>query len=161
MAEEAKEEAQEQISKTKKGGKKKFLLFLIIGVLIIALAGGVVALLTSKKEGKEKGKELHHKNTIIYSMEPVVVNLFDPTGKRYLQVRLALELENKKLEEEIKHNEPKIKDVIITTLSSKTPEEVLQPGAKELIKNELLHKINSVLGEEIVLNIYITQYIVE
>ena len=94
-------------------------------------------------------------------MELVVVNLFDPTGKRYLQIRLALELENKKLEEEIEHNEPKIKDIIITTLSSKTPEEVLQPGAKELIKNELLHKINSVLGEEIVLNVYITQYIVE
>jgi len=161
MVEESKEEIQEQISKTKKGGKKKFLLFLIIGVLIIALAGGVVAFLTSKKEGKEKGKVTRHKDTIIYNMEPIVVNLFDPTGKRYLQVSLALELENKKLEEEIKHNEPKIKDAIIMVLSSKTPEEVLQPGAKELIKNELLHKINSILGEKVVLNVYITQYIVE
>ena len=161
MAEETKEETQEQISKTKKGGKKKFLLFLIIGVAIIALAGGVVAFLTSKKEGKEKGKELYHKDTIIYSMEPIVVNLFDPTGKRYLQVSLALELRSKKLKEEIKHNEPKIKDAIIMVLSSKTPEEVLQPGAKELIKNELLYKINSILGKKVVLNVYITQYIVE
>jgi len=161
MVEEPKEETQEQIPETKKRGKKKFLLFLIIGVLIIALSGGVVAFLTSKKEGKEKGKELHHKDTIIYSMEPIVVNLFDPTGKRYLQVSLALELRSKKLKEEIKHNEPKIKDAIIMVLSSKTPEEVLQPGAKELIKNELLYKINSILGKKVVLNVYITQYIVE
>jgi flagellar FliL protein len=31
-------------------------------------------------------------------MEPIVVNLFDPTGKRYLQVRLAFELKDKKIE---------------------------------------------------------------
>jgi len=96
MAEEPKEETQEQISKTKKRGKKKFLLFLIIGVIIIALAGGVVAFLTSKEKSKEKNKVTHPKKTIIYSMEPVVVNLFDPTGKRYLQVSLALELGSKK-----------------------------------------------------------------
>jgi len=160
MAEETQVGVQEK--EAKKGGKKKLLLFLVIGVVIIILAGGLVALITSFKGG-EKGKveKKQSKETIIYSMEPIVVNLFDPTGKRYLQIRLALEVGDKKSEEKIKNEEPKIKDVVISSLSSKTPEEVLQPEAKDLIKNELLKKINSALGEEVVLNVYITQYIVE
>ena len=161
MAEETKVEVQEGNQKPKKGGKKKLLLLLISGLLIIILAGVMVFFLTTPKGEEGKEAKRHHKETFLYTMEPVVVNLFDPTGKRYLQISLAFELGDKKLEEEIKNNEPKIKDVIISVLSSKTPEEVLKAEAKEVIKNELLHKINSILGEEVVLNIYITQYIVE
>jgi len=159
MAEETKTEEQEK--EVKKVTKKKFLLFLVIGLVIIVLAGSVIAVFSTFKDGKGKEKERSPKETVIYSMEPIVVNLFDPTGKRYIQIRLALELKDKKMEEEIKSNEPKIKDVIISTLSAKTPEDVLQPEAKDLIKTELLQKINSALGEEAILNVYITQYIVE
>lgn len=159
MAEETKTEEQEK--EVKKVTKKKLLLFLIIGLVIIVLAGSVIAVFSTFKGGKEKEKEKVPKETVIYSMEPIVVNLFDPTGKRYIQVRFALELKDKKMEEEIKISEPKIKDVIISTLSTKTPEDVLQPEAKDLIKTELLQKINSALGEEAISNIYITQYIVE
>jgi flagellar FliL protein len=159
MAEEVKTEEQEK--EVKKVSKKKLLLFLVIGLVIVVLAGSVITVLSTFKGGKEKGKEKNPKETVIYSMEPIVVNLFDPTGKRYLQIRLAFELKDKKMEEEIKINDPKIRDVIISTLSTKTPEDVLQPEAKDLIKNELLQKINSALGEEAISNIYITQYIVE
>ncbi|QER42135.1 flagellar basal body-associated FliL family protein [Thermodesulfobacterium sp. TA1] len=164
MAEEVKEGAEKQEA-GKKGGKKKFLLFLVVGLLVIALASGVVLFLMGKKgEEKEGGKKAKKESAavkVIYPLEPVVVNLLDPTGKRYLQVRLAFGVADKKAEEEIKVKEPMIKDVIITYLSSKTPEEVMQPDAKEAIKKDLLVKINEALGEEIVLAIYITQYIVE
>ena len=159
MAEETKTEEQEK--EVKKVSKKKLLLFLVIGLVIVVLAGSVIAVFSTFKGDKGKEKERSPKETVIYSMEPIVVNLFDPTGKRYIQIRLALELKDKKMEEEIKSNEPKIKDVIISTLSTKTPEDVLQPEAKDLIKTELLQKINSALGEEAISNIYITQYIVE
>lgn len=159
MAEETKNEAQEK--EVKKISKKKLLLLLIIGVVIIILAGSVIAVLSTLKGGGEKAKEKSSKEMVIYSMEPVVVNLFDPTGKRYLQVSFSFELRDKKLEEEIKNNEPKIRDIIISILSTKTPEDVLQPEAKDLIKAELLQKINSAMGEEVISNIYITQYIVE
>lgn len=162
MPEETQGEVQEEIKEVKKGGKRRFLSFLILGLLIIFLAGGLVFFFASYKSSEEKEpKREHSKNAIIYTMEPIVVNLLDPTGKRYLQIGLAFELRDKKLEEEIKNNEPKIKDIVISILSSKTPEEILQPEAKGMIKNEILQKINSALGEEAVLDVYITQYIVE
>lgn len=160
MAEETKEEVQ-----PKKGGKKKLLIFLILGILIIGIAGAGVFFFLGKKGEESKtshGKKAkEHQQAFYVDFEPIIVNLLDPTGKRYLQVRLTLEIQDQKLEEEIKKKDAVIKDTIITVLSGKTVEEVIVPEAKENIKKELLAKINQVLGEEIITNIYITQYIVE
>lgn len=162
MPEEAKEEVVQK--EVKKGGKKKLLFFILIGVFLIVITGGAVFLMLGKKGEGEKGKTGEANKTeaeIIYSLQPVVVNLMDPYGKRYLQIGLALGLVNKKAEEKIKHREPMIRDILITFLSSKSPEEVLQPEAKEIIKRELKMRINQSFGEELVKAVYITQYIVE
>ncbi|NPA39275.1 MAG: flagellar basal body-associated FliL family protein [Thermodesulfobacteria bacterium] len=166
MADE--EKAQEKEG-GKKGGKKKLILFLLIGILIIAIAGVGVMFLTGGKK-KAKGEEggggepaptEEVKNFDLYTMDPIVVNLFDPTGRRYMQIQLALALPDKKYEDEIKKMEPVLKDTIITYLSAMTPEEALQPQAKEQIKEELLKKLNQALGKHIIMAVYITQYIVE
>lgn len=160
MAEETKEEVQPQ-----KKGKKKLLIFIILGFLIIGIASAGVFFILGKKGEEDKaahGKKAKEHTQVFYvDFEPIIVNLLDPTGKRYLQVRLTLEIPNQKLEEEIRKKEAVIKDTIITVLSGKTVEEVIVPEAKDKIKQELLTKINEVLGEEVVTNIYITQYIVE
>lgn len=160
MAEETRDEVQ-----PKKEGKKKLLIFVFLGILIISIAGAGVFLILGKKGEEEKGgasKKAKEKAQAVYiDFEPIIVNLLDPTGKRYLQVRLSLEVPDKKAEEELKKKEAVIKDTIISTLSGKTVEEVIVPEAKEKIKQELLGKINQALGEEIITNIYITQYIVE
>lgn len=149
-----------------KGGKKKLFLILILGIVMISLAGGGVFFLLSKKgsetEEAKKGKKAKgSEHTVFIDMDPIIVNLLDPTGKRYLQIRMSLEVADKKVEEEIKKKDPIIKDIILNTLSGKTVEEVIVPEAKDKIKQELLKKINETLGEELILNLYITQYIVE
>lgn len=162
MPEEVKEEAAQK--EVKKGGKKKLLLFILIGVFLIGVTGGAVFLILGKKNEGEKGKTgetAKIEAEIIYALQPVVVNLMDPYGKRYLQIGLALGLASKKAEERIKHREPMIRDILISFLSSKSPEEVLQPEAKEIIKRELKMRINQSFGEELVKAVYITQYIVE
>jgi len=162
MPEEVKEEVTQK--EVKKGGKKKLLFFILIGVIFIGVTGGALSLILGKKGEGEKGKggeTTKIEAEVIYSLQPVVVNLMDPYGKRYLQVGIALGLRDKKSEEKIKGKEPMIRDIIITFLSSKTPEEVLQPEAKETIKRELKTRINQSFGEELIKSIYITQYIVE
>ncbi|MFN4131518.1 MAG: flagellar basal body-associated protein FliL [Caldimicrobium sp.] len=149
-----------------KGGKKKLFLILILGIVMISLAGGGVFFLLSKKGGEaeeaKKGKKTKgSEHSVFIDMDPIIVNLLDPTGKRYLQIRMSLEVADKKSEEEIKKKDPIIKDIILNTLSGKTVEEVIVPEAKDKIKKELLKKINETLGEELILNLYITQYIVE
>lgn len=160
MAEETKAEVQPQ-----KKGKKQFLIFIILGFLIIGVASAGVFFILGKKgeEGKaSQAKKAKEQAQAFYlDLEPIIVNLLDPTGKRYLQIRLTLEIPDQKVEEIIKKKEAVIKDTIITVLSGKTIEEVIVPEAKDKIKQELLTRVNEVLGEELITNIYITQYIVE
>ncbi len=160
MAEEVKEGAQE-----KKGGKKKLLIFILLGLLIIGIAGGGVFFLLGKKGEDQaetkKSKKSKPKETVFIEFDPVIVNLMDPSGKRYLQVKMSLEVADKKVEEELKKKEPLIKDLVLTILSGKTVEDVIAPDAREKIKAEILKKANEELGEELILNIYITQFIVE
>uniref|UniRef100_A0A832LVU2 Flagellar protein FliL n=1 Tax=Caldimicrobium thiodismutans TaxID=1653476 RepID=A0A832LVU2_9BACT len=160
MAEEIKEE------KGKGGGKKKLFILIVLAFLVITIAGAGVFLFLGKKgeEGVEKEKSKKAKKseaTVFIDFDPIIVNLLDPTGRRYLQVRLSLEVVDKKAEEEIKKKEPKIKDSILGILSGKTVDEVIVPDAKERIKGEILKKIKEDIGEDLVLNVYITQFIVE
>ncbi|BAU22745.1 flagellar basal body protein FliL [Caldimicrobium thiodismutans] len=161
MAEEVKEEVKE-----KKGGKKKLLIFILLGFLIIGIAGAGVFVFLGKKgeeaaESKKGKKSAKPKVTFFIEYDPIIVNLMDPSGKRYLQVRMSFEVADKKVEEELKKKEPLIKDLVLSILSGKTVEEVVVPDAKEKIKAEILKKVNEALGEELVLNVYITQFIVE
>ena len=160
------EETKEAEAQEKKGGKKKIILFVLLGVLILGIAGGVVLFLGGKKKDKEGEKEKkaelkHPKQTFFVTLDPVIVNLLDPTGKRYLQIQISLEVPDKKLEEEINEKIPIIKDTINTIIGEKTVEDVLVPNAKEQIKKELLEAINKALGEDVVLKVYILQFIVE
>jgi flagellar FliL protein len=158
MAEEVKGEGQ---APPKKG--RKLLLIILIAFLIIGIGAGAFLLLSFKKGEDEKGKKKAKKaeHVVMVDMEPIIVNLFDPSGKRYLQVRLSFEVGDKKAEEEVKKQEAKLKDAIIAILSGKTVEEVVVPEAKDKIKKEILAKCKEIFGEDVVTNVYITQYIVE
>ncbi len=162
MAEEEKEEQQEE---GKKGGKKKFILFGLVGILVLAIAGGVAFFFLGKKgekKGKEKKKEeVKVEKRFFVTLDPLVVNLLDPSGKRYIQIQIALQVKSPKDKEEIENNLPIIRDTMIDVLSSKTPDDVLEPDSKEKIKKELLEKLNEALGADIIENIYIIQYLVE
>jgi len=158
LAEEVKEEGQ---APPKKG--KKLILFILIAFLVIGIGAGAFLFLSFKKGEDEKGKKKAKKaeQVVMVDMDPIIVNLFDPSGKRYLQVRLSLEVGDKKAEEQVKKQEAKLKDAFIAILSGKTVEEVILPEAKEKIKKEILAKCKEIFGEDVVTNIYITQYIVE
>ena len=119
------------------------------------------SVLKIKRKGKGKEKEKKPEKTFFVTLDPIVINLMDPTGKRYLQIQISLEVGDKKMEDEIKEKEPIIKDIIISVIGEKTVDDVLAPNAKEEIKKELKEKINQALGEDVILNIYILQYIVE
>ncbi|MCX7613589.1 MAG: flagellar basal body-associated FliL family protein [Caldimicrobium sp.] len=159
MAEEVKAEG-----KAGKGGKNKLLIFLLLGILIIAIAGVGAFFILGKKEGEEgtKGKKANKaQQTVFMEIDPIIVNLLDPSGRRYLQVKLSLEVADKKAEGEIKKKEPKLRDSILTILSGKTVEEVIIPDAKDKMKSEILKKLKEEIGEDLIVNVYITQFIVE
>ncbi|WP_035587960.1 flagellar basal body-associated FliL family protein [Hippea jasoniae] len=194
MAKE-KEEAKEN-----EGGKKKSkgkLLIIIVAVVVLIVAGVAVKMfvLGGKKteEAKPKEKQVEHQkqeepppqpqpeygggeyvneaNLTPVVVGPLIVNLADVGGDRYLKIKLVLleavaKKEEKKEEGEenktgINLQDAVIKDTIITVLSSKTSDDLLSISGKEELKNELMTAINRALHRPVVRKIYFLTFIIQ
>ncbi|MCL4294720.1 MAG: flagellar basal body-associated FliL family protein [Anaerolineae bacterium] len=125
---------------------------------------------------------------VMYQLEPKVVNLAEPGGLRYLQAGIVLEFhptvkeyyqarmsgetapahgsgsEDSALDPfqgAIDAMRPVIDDIVTTVLSSKTFNEISTIEGKQVLKQELITKINAVLGYQGIVNIYFTEFVVQ
>lgn len=180
MAEEKEAKAEEG------GGKKKSplkLIIILVVVLVLLVGGGLAAYLflfkskggqeagahteekapakEEKKAGDKEKKKGEKTKTVVYSMGAIIVNLADQGVQRYLKVQIAVELDNPKLEEEVKKREPQIKDIIISVLSSKTVSDVNNPQGKIALKQEIIKRANMVLTEGEITDLFFSEFIVQ
>ncbi len=152
----------------KKGGGKKLLIFIVIGVVLLVGAGVAAYFLLFSKpapppEEEQQAEPEPPKPEVgpFLQLNPFVVNLADPTGRRYLRVKIALELKDDQALSEANNRIPQINDTIIMVLSSKTVEEVLAPEGKSELRFEILNKLNQLLGPGKVRGVYFTQFVVQ
>ncbi len=154
-------EAQEAAPKKKKG---KFLIIIIALVVLLGGAAGAYFLFLNKpKEGQkvETSSKTHEVAGVNFSLEPFVVNLVDAGGTKYLKVSIQIELSDAKLMEKAKNRTPQLRDAIITLLTSKTSDELITAEGKILIKDEIKQRANQILGEGTVLNVYLTDFVMQ
>jgi len=124
----------------------------------------------------------------IMDMGPFIVNLGDVNNRRYLRVAISLDfqtsdphfvgdgnskgggghgggtsaVEYAELQKSLKKLEPIFQDVTITTLSAKSPEDLGTPTGKEMLKAELIAKINRHMPTNTaVQNIYFTNFVIQ
>ncbi len=155
----------EEREKVKKGSRIKLIVIMVVALIVLG-GGGFFAYTTffAKKDNPEVTDEAKPKKvdkTVIFSLDPFLVNL--ATIGRYLKVTMQLELRDVSYEEVLKSKMPKTRDIIITLLSGKTLETVSGPEGKLLLKDEILLRLNKVLGEgeDPIKNIYFTQFIMQ
>lgn len=121
-------------------------------------------------DGSEEGADTAEEHGIILDLGEFILNLSDPKERRYLKVNVALELSKaesdpemeaagggghgeaadpkKAFEQKMENFTPAIKDSIISTLSSKTAEELSSTTGKELAKQQIKEAVDSVFGGE-------------
>ncbi len=178
MAAEEKKE-KETVAEEPKGGKsfvKIIIIVLVILILLVVL--GVGGLIAWKKfiapaigmaphEGgavAKKEKEGDTGSTTLGPMlplEPFIVNLAEPGGKRFIKVTMEMELGSKEMDTEVKNKLPQFKDHIITVLSSKTMDEVITAEGKFKLKEEIMARINQNLKTGVVKNVFFTEFVVQ
>ncbi len=190
----ADEKTQEEAPKKK--GKGKLIIIIIVVIVLLIVAGVAVKMFVfgSKKEAgnneKQKVEQQHQQeqqqsqnSNENYSeggyidesnLEPVVVgpiiaNLADEGGDRYLKVKIVLLETKKKAKEAKKEGEATgislenaiIRDVIINTISAKTSDDLLSVSGKEELKNEIMTSINKAVHRRLVVKIYFTEFIIQ
>jgi len=168
MADEPEVQVEDEEAPPKKKSKVLFFIILSLGVILLG-GGGFYAYIKfiGPQPGPEAGKEASAlappADTVgeIFALEPFVVNLADPKGKRYLKVQLKLEVESPEALERIQKATPKLRDLVIIMLTSLTFEEVMTPEGKIRIRDELLERFNQVMRPDRVKNIYFTEFVVQ
>ncbi|MBE0492263.1 MAG: flagellar basal body-associated protein FliL [Sulfurospirillum sp.] len=171
MAEEKEEEQPK-----KKGGN--LILILIVVLLVLLLVGGGLAAFfllgsdepqvanqparaTTSTQKTTKRSSDYLTIGPMYPMSEFIVNLLSESGGRYLKVALDIELGDAKLAPEMDKKKSLIRDIIIRSLSSKTFEEVSTMKGKERLKDEIVSKINEILADGAIKNIFFTDFVVQ
>lgn len=158
-----------QAAGSAKSAKSKKPLIIILVVALVVLAGGgfgvwKFVLSDSQAESSEhvekEGHEAQGASSILHSLDPFIVNLYDREGMRYLKVKIEMELKDI-LDEELKPKVPKIRDSLIILLSSKKYHEIGSIEGKMRLREEIAYRINAILGEGAVNDIYFTDFVVQ
>lgn len=116
----------------------------------------------SKKN--RKNKEDHGGDGATVNFEPFLVNLADKDGSRYVKTSIRLLVTSKESAETITKGEtlmPRMRDTILTLLSTRTAEEMTSNEGKEKLKKEILEKVNEYLPEEGAQEVFFTDFVVQ
>jgi flagellar protein FliL len=158
--------------------------FVAIGLLLGGIAAGAVVMgvipvpFGPMAEARAAAEKARPPVTVMYPTRERVVNLADRTTPRYLKVQLTLEFIDHALKEPpkgegVKHQQEEfakemsahaaiIEDALTTVLSSKSSTELLKPDGKDLLKVELVERVNTALHEEEkAVGVYFTSFIIQ
>jgi len=146
--------------------KKMLFIGLAVGFLVLAGINGVLVWkIVSNDSADAKTVEqeevvVEEEDGFMYQLDPFIVNLFDDRGVRYLKVRLDIELWDF-TEEEMDKKTPKVRDSLIVLLSSKKYEEIGSLEGKARLREEILFRLNRILGEGKAKEVYFTDFVVQ
>ncbi|HEY3304574.1 MAG TPA: flagellar basal body-associated FliL family protein [Candidatus Binatia bacterium] len=144
--------------------RKKTLLSALVVTLTLGLLGGVWLLAYEffKPGAAAEQTEKHvAKKEATVEMEPFVVNLAGAQPARYLRASLSLVLNNGHDKQIVKQSSSRLRHELIMLLSSKTAEGLLAAEGKSELREEIIERINTAAGEELVAEVYFREFLIQ
>lgn len=112
-------------------------------------------------EDKESKKELKTLGPIFELQDEIIINPSETYAIRFLATSIAFELTDNITEEVMKLWEPVIRDKIITLLMSKRMDFYTDPDNKQLLKQEVHDLINNIIGNDKIIDVYFTKFVLQ
>lgn len=127
---------------------------------VTAIKPGDVGSAAKTEPRLERQSDLPRSTGKVLPLPEFVVNLSDPTGKRYLKLGMEVEV-NADVSQAIKAQAPKIRDAVIILLAGKSFADVSSVEGKVLLKAEVAGRLNQILGGQYVVRVYFTDFVVQ
>ncbi|MFH1624578.1 MAG: flagellar basal body-associated FliL family protein [Pseudomonadota bacterium] len=164
-AKEKKIEEEELEKQEAKKGKPLFM-WIVIAIAMSVLGGGGFFVWTKFfQTPKPKAATLaSQKETVIgpmFRLDTFIVNLAEEQGKRYLKVTMELELENERVQSEVKTRLPQFRDSMLTLLSSKSLAQIENIEGKNRLRDEIIARLNGFLTSGNVKEVYFTEFVIQ
>lgn len=150
-----------------------FIILAVVNMLIVAAVGAMIYL-NKKKEANEpkidhviKGEieaQEHEANNPefigkLIPLETFLVNLAGSRGQKLAKINMELEVNNNEVQKEIDKLKPKIRDIIIILLSSKSYAQVSSKEGKDSLREEIRDQVNLFLTKGQINRVYFTEFI--
>lgn len=168
QVENGSEDQGEEGKKKKSPGSLLQIINLVLMVLVLILGGFIawklVTLDVPVLGETQVAAEAENKAStpgVFMELDNVTVNLADVDESRFLRAKIKLEVEDDQDEAVIEANKARIKDLIITVLSSKTFDDVRTPQGKFALKEELAYRINRSVGGHPVRDVFFMDFVAQ
>lgn len=117
---------------------------------------------SSSPASAESGKSgTPGKLKVTVPMSKMLVNVAGTMGTRYLMTSVTLVGNKADFKDKIEENKDQLMDLATGALSSKTISDLEKPGARNVIRAELMTVFNNALGGSVVQEIYITELAIQ
>jgi flagellar FliL protein len=162
----AEKKAAAEEKEEKKGGKLKLIIILLVFVALVA-GGGFAAwffLIKTPEDGEGNNTKVVEEKIVrgpMVNLDPFVVNLADPIGRRYLKTTMDVEVVDAAAAAALSANMPRIKDTILLLLSSKTFADIDSLDKKLELKDEIVERMNLIVGQGKIINLYFTEFVIQ
>ncbi|MEF8794796.1 flagellar basal body-associated FliL family protein [Thiohalorhabdus sp.] len=169
MAEEEETENEEAAS----GGGRGKKLLVVGAVVVLALVVGAAgtwwflwaggeepAQATAGDEASAQSDKAEEPGEL-YKMDEFVVNLARSSRTRYLKTTLQLELDDQSLVKKVEKRQPQIRDALIILLSNQSVDGLEQMEGKYQLKRQVVARLNNLLGDDAVRNVYFTEFVIQ
>lgn len=141
-----------------KGKLKKIILLVVL--LVVLLGGGAFAYLLFFDDPSPAAKTKHVEKAIM-PLEPFLVNLADKDSRRYLKVKIDLEVDGEKSVKELEKYMPRIRDQLIFLLSSKSYQEIATPEGKHQLKKDIMLRLGALPTGKKVTGAFFTEFVAQ
>jgi len=107
----------------------------------------------------DKSKKSADAKKINVPFQKLLVNIAGTMGQRFLLMSLSLSSTGgEEFRTKVTDDDAALRDMCLGILSTKTLADLEKPGARNLIRTELLNGFNNILGDNSVSEIYITEF---
>jgi flagellar protein FliL len=113
----------------------------------------------STADGKDKAGASKLKVSV--SLSKILVNVAGTMGTRYLMTSVTLVGNTPDFSNKIEENKAQLMDLANGTLATKTISDLEKPGARNVIRAELMTVFNNALGGPLLQEIYITELAIQ
>jgi flagellar FliL protein len=94
-------------------------------------------------------------------MNKLLVNIAGTQGARYLLCSLSVVGSGAGFKSTMEEHNAQLIDMASNTLNVKTLADLEKPGARNLIRTELINGFNNILGDDVVKEIYFTEFAIQ
>ncbi len=164
-------EEQVETQETENTGKKlpKWLvfLFMVIAVFIVSVSAVVFTtkVLLPMIEQRQVKKAISQMNDssrgLIYEMDELTVNTSDVGGRRFVVVKIAFDVTSRKIIDELKDNEVRLRDEFISFFHQQPAQTILAPGFQDYARKQLIGIAERHLSKKGIKNLYFTELLVQ